>query len=297
MFPLRPDHETFMTSRSCAALLLLLCLVLPAQQVFAQDADADATQDASAEPAKDPWASKLSADHPAFSDSAVVLERNHAQVETGFSFSRPGQGPALGGFSVLGRFDIDDGIEARVKIPSIGFNFDDGVSSFINDRFEAGAKVGTKVGDSLRIAAMPYIILPASVNSPYGYLSGSVALLADYIISESMDLTVSLYPRFMSFKRIPGALDQPAQRFAFELDGAVVANFHISHNFSVFVEGWFSYLDIPENSTANAFQPAANAGLIYYLSPDMLLDLTLGARDFTNELIPAATLGFTLRVL
>jgi hypothetical protein len=276
---------------------VLTLLMLSPAALYAEEAVG--TPEAEAKPAEDPWLHKINLDHPALSDSAYVMERDHAQVEMGAGFSQAKGGDLRGSFDVLARFDIVEYVEARFEIPGLTYN-PDGFNSFRMDSFEAGAKVGGKLSDSFAFAAMPYVILPTSSSGQLDQLSGGLGLLGDLYLTDAFDLTVALYPRLMNYRQADNRPNfEENDDLSFELDGALVASFHIGHRLSFFAEGWFTYildtdvLPVP----ARSFQPAASGGAVFYVTPGTAFDLTIGGRDLGDTNTVFGTLGFSVRVL
>lgn len=280
-----------------SVLSVLTLLMLSPAALYAEEAVG--VPEGEAKPPADPWANKINLDHPALSDSAYVMEKDHAQVEMGAGFSQAEGGELRGSFDVLARFDIVEYVEARFEIPGLTYN-PDGFNSFRMDSFEAGAKVGGKLSDTFAFAAMPYVILPGSTSGRLDQLSGGLGLLADLYLTDALDVTVALYPRLMNYRQTDNQPNfEETDDFSFELDGALVASFHASKRLSFFAEGWFTYildtdvLPFP----ARSFQPAASGGAVFYITPGTAFDLTVGGRDLGGTNTVFGTLGFSVRVL
>jgi hypothetical protein len=277
------------------ALVMSLCVLFPAQLMAEEPAPAEETK-----PAEDPWAHKINLDHPGFTDSAYVMEKDHAQVEMGFGVAGGKDLDTVGSFEMVGRFDIVDHVEARFEVPNLTFNMAD-FNQFNMDTFEAGAKVGGELNSTVALAALPYVIIPMSNTSQLDTISGGMSLLADLHLSKSLDITISVTPRLMNYRlsdNRPNA-DESGD-LAFELDGALLASFHVSERFSVFAEGWFNYLgdkNIGPVPSSRSFKPAADAGVILYVTPNAAFDLNFGSRDLGDTNTLYGTLGFSVRVL
>ena len=292
-----------------AALLAALALSLLPAPLFAQDAEEDAEKDVAEEAEVDgedegddedegPWSDALSADHPGFADSSSTMNERAFQGEFGLDFANSSAAFATS-FSALFRYGINDRAEARLELPGLSRAFargdNDGETSL--DTIEAGVKLRVPVNDNFQFAFLPHLVFASGAsNSPYSGFGPGMGFIADLSLPANIGINAMVVPRFVGFKSDTPRLgslptDTDGSRdYRFEVDAALGLNLQAKDNLGFFLEGWITR-DGLRNVT-----PAANGGVVFHITPDVLLDAYVGVTFPEDEgANPYGGLGFVYR--
>lgn len=233
---------------------------------------------------EDPWADKLSADHPGYSDSSSTVPRFAIQAEVGVEAIKPLEGDLDLGLGVLGRYGIFENVELRLEVPAIQFLFDrqeQEVTPTLNS-VEVGAKLAIPLSDSLQLGLLPHVITPGTEGSSIGGFSGGLGVILD-ISAGDLGAWLSSVPKMLGLRQ-PGAV--ASVDYAFQVDVAAGVSYQLAPNMGVFVETW-GVID-------DGYMPAADAGIVWHIKPELLLDVYFGMQ-FPDTALPYGGLGFAYR--
>jgi len=234
----------------------------------------------------DPWANPIGADHPGFSDASSTVGPGTVQAELGaeFAFSDDTTG-ALG---LLARFGIVDGLEARVEIPSLILPMPDGQDTVL-DSVELGVKWQFMSGDSISLAVLPALMIPAGFEgASVGGVSGALSLIADISLADDFTLTTSVTPRLV---RVDNPVDADELDTTFDLSFAMGVGWALTRAIGLYIEGWGV---VAEAGDSVDVTPAADLVFTVLITPNMMIDLYGGA-IFGDDTTPYAGLGYSVR--
>lgn len=254
-------------SPSFALTHLLLMLIsigaaslLSQGQLYAQDDEQDL----------DPWEDKLPTDRPGLADTSAALNSRELAVELGVSALKPAVADFAAAMSLSARFGLFEGVELRMRIPSFGFALAPNSNSFemAFNAIEAGVKLSFPLHSKLRFALVPTIIVPPSDIQATGYAGPGAALgaIVDFNPIGSLNFTFFATPKWLNLK----SATDPDGESAFELESSVMVSAGLSQRMSLFFEV------IGVKPALGEFYPGADFGILYYFSPDVMLDMSAG---------------------
>lgn len=237
----------------------------------------------------DPWEDKLPTDRPGLADTSSALNPRDLAVEFGLSALKPAVADFAAAMSLSVRFGLFEGVETRVRIPSFGFALAPNSNSFemAFNAIEAGVKLSIPLHSTLRLALVPTIIVPPSDIQATGYAGPGAALgaIVDFNPVGSLNFTFFATPKWLNLK----SATDPDGESAFELESSVMVSGGLSQRMSLFFEV------IGVKPALGTFYPGADFGILYYFSPDVMLDMSAG---LTLEETTAAfgSLGVSFRL-
>ncbi len=240
------------------------------------------------QPDADPWRDVLSADHPGFADSSSTVRMRETQGEFGADVSMPPADQVDLGVNALVRYGVRDWVEARIEMPSLVFGIptSDGESMTTLDTIEVAAKLRLPLGERVQVSFLPTLIAPSGTEtSPYDGLGGQLGLLLDVSLTDTIGFNANIIPRAVGYE-----VSQTETEYDFELDAAAGLGWSANRHLAVFVEG-FATMDGNQEVT-----PGANGGVVYTITPNILVDLFGGARFLpTEDVVPFVATGFVYR--
>jgi len=227
-------------------------------------------------------ATDMFADHPGFSDASSTLNKAEKQLEFGIEGAvSHGSEINLAGAALI-RWGIGKSLEARLELPALVFA--DG--SPLVDTLELGVKKKVHAGKKLSLAVLPAFVAPAGGDRSSVGLGVSVGLIADYVLSDALALTVSAVPRGV---RSQGNIGQTESSLTFDVAVAVGLGYAVSKKLGVYVEGWSV---LAEHGSVYA----GDLVLTLLVDKNTLLDAYVGVQNSGSATAPYFGVGYCVRL-
>lgn len=224
------------------------------------------------------WDDAMSIDHFGYADGTATVNQGRFQIESGTDFASDASST-----NWMARYGFTEAIELRFAVPALTASYSAPTKLQV-DTMEAGFKYRVFESESIQLAILPYLILPAgSPVSSVETVSLGLKLLSDFSISDSIGVSLSAYPQLLG--QSSGYV--PNTAFAFS------AGWSLSQRFSIGMDVWAEMV-----KSGDGFEPfpGADLAVMYLLTPNIALDLYVAAPLGEKELKPNGGFGLSFRL-